>query len=92
MNVQERVAKLQELYLRGLEDSQAPAATAREAIAQRNLLQLATPEVLALSEPPRDFPGPEPPAATAIVPALHQIGDLRRTRDGLTSQVRSSGV
>ncbi|KAK9830254.1 hypothetical protein WJX72_010592 [[Myrmecia] bisecta] len=90
--LEDRVVNLQELYLRGLEAaSLAPPASAREALQQRALDELATPEILAASRPPRDFPLPEGPPSTAIVPALHEIEALRRERDMLIAQVKALG-
>lgn len=85
--VQDRVAKLQELYMRDLDQSKA--ITVHDSIQQSNLLQLATPEMLAVSQPPPSFPVPQTAKAFAVVPALHEIETLRRERGSLKEQVRS---
>ncbi|DBB01014.1 TPA: hypothetical protein ACH3X1_000916 [Trebouxia sp. C0004] len=85
--LQDRVAKLQELYMRDLDQSKA--LTIHEGIQQSNLLQLATPEMLALSQPPAYFRLEEDARSTHIVPALHEIEGLRRERKTLKDQVKS---
>ena len=86
--LQDRVAKLQELYMRDLDQSRA--MTVHEGIQQSNLLQLATPEMLALSQPPADFRLEEDARSTRIVPALHEIDGLRRERKTLKDQVNDT--
>jgi len=86
--LQDRVAKLQELYMRDLDQSKA--ITVHEGIQQSNLLQLATPEMLALSQPPADFHLEEDARSTRIVPALHEIEGLRRERKTLKDQVNNT--
>lgn len=50
----------QELYVHGMDDTNAPESpTMRDAIRQNCLDELATEEVLALSRPPKSFPIPE---------------------------------
>ena len=66
---------------------QSKAITVHESIQQNNLLQLATPEMLAISQPPADFPAAENMRPTRIVPALHEIEGLRRERHSLQEQV-----
>ena len=83
---QDRVAKLQELYMRDLDQSKA--ITVHDSIQQNNLLQLATPEMLAVSRPPASFPVPQLAKASAIVPALHEIETLQRERASLKEQVK----
>ena len=83
--LQDRVAKLQELYMRDLDHSKA--ITVHDSIQHSNLLQLATPEMLALSLPPASFPVPQTAKASAIVPALHEIETLQRERGCLREQV-----
>ena len=85
--LQDRVAKLQELYMRDLDQSKA--ITVHEGIQQSNLLQLATPEMLALSQPPADFRLKEDARSTHIAPALHEIEGLRRERKSLKDQVNN---
>ncbi len=85
--LQDRVAKLQELYMRDLDQSKA--ITVHEGIQQSNLLQLAAPEMLALSQPPADFRLEEDARSTRIVPALHEIEGLRRERKSLKDQVNN---
>lgn len=83
--VQDRVAKLQELYMR--DSDQSKALTVHDSIQQSNLLQLATPEMLAVSKPPASFPVPRAAKASCIVPALHEIETLQRERVSLKEQV-----
>ena len=85
--LQDRVAKLQELYMRDLDQSKA-ICTVHENIQQSNLLQLATPEMLAISQPPAGFPVPEDARSSRIIPALHEVETLRRERAALREQVR----
>ncbi|DBA77749.1 TPA: hypothetical protein ACH3X2_008440 [Trebouxia sp. C0005] len=85
--LQDRVAKLQELYMRDLDQSKA--ITVHEGIQQSSLLQLATPQMLALSQPPADFRLEEDARSTRIVPALHEIEGLSRERKILKDQVKS---
>ena len=80
------MAKLQELYMRDLDQSKA--VTVHDSIQQSNLLQLATPEMLAMSQPPASFPVPQVAKTAAIVPALHEIETLRRERASLKEQVK----
>lgn len=82
------MAKLQELYMLDLDQSKALAV--HDSIQQSNLLQLATPEMLAVSQPPASFPVPQTAKASTIVPALHEIETLRRERGSLKEQVRRS--
>lgn len=84
--LQDRVAKLQELYMRDLDQSKA-ITTVHEDMQQSNLLQLATPEMLAVSTPPAEFPVPSGSKSMQILPALHEIEALRRERDALQGQV-----
>lgn len=63
------------------------ALTVHDSIQQSNLLQLATPEMLAVSKPPASFPVPRTAKASCIVPALHEIETLRRERVSLKEQV-----
>ncbi len=86
--LQDRVAKLQELYMRDLDQSKA--LTVHEGIQQSNLRQLATPEMLALSQPPADFRFEEDARSTRIVPALHEIEGLRRECKYLKDQVNNT--
>eukprot|EP00803_Ostreobium_quekettii_P003670 evm.model.scf_66EXC.13 EVM.evm.TU.scf_66EXC.13 scf_66EXC:119393-124551(+) len=82
--LERRMADLQELYVRGLEEcSASDSPTVRDAIRQRCLDELATEEVLATSRPPRHFPIPEPAALAKIKPALNEIAALRQQRDRL---------
>lgn len=67
---------------------QSKAVTVHDSIQQSNLLQLATPEMLALSQPPASFPVPQVAKTSAIVPALHEIETLRRERASLKEQVK----
>ncbi len=69
---------------------QSKAMTVHEGIQQNNLLQLATPEMLALSQPPADFCLEEDARSTHIVPALHEIEGLRRERKSLKDQVSNT--
>ena len=85
--LQDRVAKLQELYMRDLDQSKA--ITVHEGIQQSSLLQLATPQMLALSQPPADFRLEEDARSTRIVPALHEIEGLSRERKILKDQVNN---
>ena len=84
--MQDRVAKLQELYMRDLDQCKA-ITTVHEDMQQSNLLQLATPEILAVSTPPAEFPLPSTTKLMRILPALHEIEALRRERDALQGQV-----
>ena len=86
--MQDRVAKLQELYMRDKVDSKSHT-TVHENIQQQNLLQLATPELLAISQPAADFALPEHSRKLHIVPALHEIEALRKERDSVKEQARS---
>lgn len=86
--LQDRVARLQELYMRDSEQRSTPS-TVQENIQQKNLLQLATPELLAISQPPADFALPQHSRTMQIVPALHEIEALRRERDSAREQVSS---
>ena len=86
---QTRVSKLQELYMRDMEQS-ASAQTVHQNIHQHHLLQLATPELLAISQPHADFAPPGFGRSTHIVPALHEIQALSRERSSLKEQVCSS--
>ena len=86
--MQDRVAKLQELYMRDLDQSKA-ITTVHEDMQQSNLLQLATPEMLVVSTPPAEFPVPSTSKSMRILPALHEIEALRRGRDALQGQVRA---
>ncbi len=76
--------------MRDLDQSKA-ISTVHESIQQNNLLQLATPEMLAISQPPHDFPVPEDARSSRIVPALHEIEALRRDRGSLREQVSNHG-
>ncbi|GMH43805.1 hypothetical protein BSKO_11739 [Bryopsis sp. KO-2023] len=88
--LEERVAGLQELYLRNLnEATNMDNPTVHEAMQQRCLDELATQEVLDASRPPSDFPIPEAPAVAKIRPALHEIKALRQERDKLEAKVKA---
>ena len=82
------MAKLQELYMRDMDDSKNHN-TVHENIQQQNLLQLATPELLAISQPAADFALSEHSRKMHIVPALHEIEALRRDRDSVKEQACS---
>lgn len=71
---------------------QSKAITVHEGIQQSNLLQLATPEMLTLSQPPADFRLEEDARSTRIVPALHEIEGLRRERKTLKDQVNNTQI
>ena len=86
--MQDRVAKLQELYMR--DQDQSKAITVHENMQQSNLLQLATPEMLAISKPPAGFAATQEVRPARIVPALHEIETLRRERNSLREQVSKS--
>ena len=83
--IQDRVAKLQELYMR--DQDQSKAITVHENLQQSNLLQLATPEMLAISKPPAGFAVTQDARPARIVPALHEIETLRREKNSLREQV-----
>lgn len=71
---------------------QSKAITVHEGIQQSNLLQLATPEMLTLSQPPADFRLEEDARSTRIVPALHEIEGLKRERKTLKDQVDNTAA
>ena len=71
--------------MRDLDQSKA-ITTVQEDMQQSNLLQLATPEMLAASCPPAQFPVPAHKKLARIVPALHEIETLQRERDSLREQ------
>lgn len=62
-------------------------STVHENMQQQHLLQLATPELLAISQPPADFALPENRGKMQIVPALHEIQTLQRERVSVREQV-----
>lgn len=76
--------------MRDMEQSVA-AQTVHQNIQQQHLLQLATPELLAISQPPADSAPPGLGKSSHIVPALHEIQALNRERSSLKEQVCSSG-
>ena len=93
--VQERLATLQELCLRGGGEPGDPtlalpaAATALGCVAaarERALAALATPELLAASAPPPGFDGARAPPPRDLVHALRELAALARERDGLAAQ------
>ena len=75
--------------MRDLDQSKA-LSTVEDTLQHNNLLQLASPEMLAISQPPRDFPIPDSAPKGHIVPALHEIETLRRECNSLKDQVSTS--
>ncbi|KAK9842305.1 hypothetical protein WJX81_005605 [Elliptochloris bilobata] len=99
-HLEERLATLQELCLRGgacaepvgLTLALPPATTALGPVAaaaqERALAALATPELMAASAPPAGFGCVAPPQRD-IVHALRELAALRRERDRLGAQARA---